>query len=172
MQQKRRDRRSIMTHADLQAVRAQAAARRAAAPSSTTAAPSFPDRCADLVAQTVGSWRFILIQSGLLIGWIVFNVASSSRVDPYPFILLNLLLSFQAAYTAPIIMMSQNRLSDSDRTRAIADFEINTKAELEIETLHHKLDLLREQERAALAAAVDRLTRLLEARGAPNSASD
>jgi uncharacterized membrane protein len=156
-----------MTNANLQALRAQAAARRAAPPPLPAAAPRFADRCADWVAQTVGSWRFILVQSGLLIGWIVFNVVSSSRVDPYPFILLNLLLSFQAAYTAPIIMMSQNRLSDSDRARAIADFDINTKAELEIETLHHKIDLLREQELAALAAAVERLTRLLEDRRAP-----
>jgi uncharacterized membrane protein len=156
----------FMTHADLLTLRAQAAARRAAPPPGVSAPPSFADRCADLVAETVGSWRFIIIQSGLLIAWIAFNIVSPSRVDPYPFILLNLLLSFQAAYTAPIIMMSQNRLSDSDRARAIADYEINTKAELEIETLHHKLDLLREQELASLAAAVERLTRLLEDREA------
>lgn len=122
------------------------------------------DRLADALTSAVGSWRFIIIQSALLIAWLVFNVVSGSRVDPYPFILLNLLLSFQAAYTAPIIMMSQNRLSDIDRKRSIDDFEVNCKAELEIETLHEKLDLLREREIAQLTAAVDRLTRLLEAK--------
>lgn len=125
---------------------------------------SFADQAADAVAATVGSWRFILVQSTLLVGWLVFNSVSADRVDPYPFILLNLLLSFQAAYTAPIIMMSQNRQAEIDRRRSIDDFEINQKAELEIETLHQKIDLLREQEIAALAKAVDRLTALLEER--------
>jgi uncharacterized membrane protein len=101
----------------------------------------------------------------MLIGWLVFNVVSSNRVDPYPFVLLNLLLSFQAAYTAPIIMMSQNRQGEIDRKRSIDDFDVNCKAEVEIETLHHKIDLLREQEIASLTAAVDRLTKMLEARG-------
>jgi len=122
----------------------------------------FADRAADAVTSLVGSWRFIIVQSGLLAAWIVFNAISAARVDPYPFILLNLLLSFQAAYTAPIIMMSQNRQAEIDRQRSIQDFEINQKAELEIETLHQKIDLLREQEIAALTAAVERLTRLLE----------
>lgn len=130
---------------------------------------TFADRAADAVAATVGSWRFIVIQSTLLLGWLAFNSVSAQRVDPYPFILLNLILSFQAAYTAPIIMMSQNRQSEIDRRRSIDDFEINTKAELEIETLHHKIDLLREQEIAALTRAVDRLTALLEQeRGGPD----
>jgi uncharacterized membrane protein len=124
---------------------------------------TFGDSAADFVAATVGSWRFILVQTALLIAWIVFNAASGRPVDPYPFILLNLMLSFQAAYTAPIIMMSQNRQADIDRQRSIEDYDINRKAELEIETLHEKIDLLREQEIAALTAAVDRLTRMLEA---------
>lgn len=123
-------------------------------------------RAADAVAGLVGSWRFIAIQSAMLGAWIVFNALSPDRVDPYPFILLNLLLSFQAAYTAPIIMMSQNRQAEIDRTRAIEDYDINCKAELEIETLHQKIDLLREQEIAALAASIERLTRLLEERSA------
>ncbi len=125
---------------------------------------SFADKASDWVADTVGSWRFILVQSTLLIAWIVFNATNPGRVDPYPFILLNLMLSFQAAYTAPMIMMSQNRQSQIDRRRAIDDYDINRKAELEIETLHQKVDLLREQEIAALIAAVERLTKLLEAR--------
>ncbi|MEQ1707243.1 MAG: DUF1003 domain-containing protein [Terricaulis sp.] len=124
----------------------------------------FGEKAADLVVAIVGSWRFILIQSGLLCAWIVYNAVAGAQFDPYPFILLNLVLSFQAAYTAPIIMMSQNRLADIDRRRSIDDYEINQKAELEIETLHEKIDLLREREIAALAAAVERLTRMLEAK--------
>lgn len=133
-------------------------------PVTTETGTTFAERAADLIAATVGSWPFILIQSALLGGWLIFNSLSSARVDPYPFILLNLLLSFQAAYTAPIIMMSQNRLSEVDRRRSIDDFEINRKAELEIETLHEKIDLLREQEIARLTLAVANLTRLLEER--------
>ena len=127
-------------------------------------ASTLGQRMADTVATWVGSWRFVIIQSSLLAAWIVFNAMSSQRVDPYPFVLLNLLLSFQAAYTAPIIMMSQNRQGEIDRKRAIDDFDINCKAEVEIETLHAKIDMMREQEIAQLTAAVDRLTRLLEAR--------
>ncbi len=134
------------------------------APPEITAPKSFADHAADLVADTVGSWRFIIIQSTLLLGWLAFNALSAARVDPYPFILLNLMLSFQAAYTAPIIMMSQNRQAEIDRRRSIEDYDINYKAELEIETLHQKIDLLREQEIAALTAAVERLTRVLESK--------
>ena len=109
------------------------------------------ERLSDLVAATVGSWRFILIQSGLLVAWLIANAAFGSNAwDPYPFILLNLMLSFQAAYTAPIIMMSQNRQSDIDRVRSIADYQVNIRAEAEISLLHEKLDLLREQQVAEL----------------------
>jgi uncharacterized membrane protein len=153
-----------MAHDDLLSrMRARAAQRRADKPPITEPS-SLADRLADSLTATIGSWRFILIQSALLIAWLAFNALSTDRVDPYPFILLNLLLSFQAAYTAPIIMMSQNRLADSDRQRSIQDYEVNCKAEVEIETLHQKIDLLREQEIASLTAAVDRLTRLLEAK--------
>lgn len=124
----------------------------------------FGEKAADWVAATVGSWRFILIQSLLLSAWIAYNAVAGRPFDPFPFILLNLVLSFQAAYTAPVIMMSQNRQAEIDRTRSIDDFEINQKAELEIETLHQKIDLLREREIAALAASVDRLTRMLESK--------
>ncbi len=147
------------SHENLEARRAAALMRRQQA---LHGGKTFADRAADTVAATVGSWRFIVIQSTLLIGWLVFNSVSAQRVDPYPYILLNLMLSFQAAYTAPIIMMSQNRQSEVDRRRSIDDFEINVKAELEIETLHQKIDLLREQEIAALTRAVDRLTAMLE----------
>jgi uncharacterized membrane protein len=148
----------------LSALRAKAHERKARG--SPEAARSWGESAADAVASVVGSWRFVMIKSAVLIAWLLFNVVSTDRVDPYPFILLNLLLSFQAAYTAPIIMMSQNRQSEIDRRRGIEDFDINCKAELEIETLHQKIDLLREQEIARLTAAVDRLTALLEERGA------
>ena len=119
-------------------------------------------RVADAVATLVGSWRFIIIQSLLLALWIAFNVvAYAQRWDPYPFILLNLLLSFQAAYTAPLIMMSQNRQAAIDRRNAAHDYDINIKAELEIETLHEKIDLLREQEIVELTRLLrEMLTRL------------
>ena len=122
-------------------------------------APTAGGRIADRVAATVGSWRFILIQSALLAIWIALNaVAFMQHWDPYPFILLNLILSFQAAYTAPIIMMSQNRQSEIDRRQAEHDYHINVKAELEIELLHAKVDALREQEIAQLIAIIQRLS--------------
>lgn len=119
---------------------------------------------ADGVAGLVGSWRFIIVQSAALVLWIAANVVGWFHAwDPYPFILLNLALSFQAAYTAPIIMMSQNRQSDVDRQRATQDYDVNLKAELEIELLHHKIDLLREQEIAQLTRMVEDLTTALAA---------
>lgn len=114
---------------------------------------------ADFVAKMVGSWRFIIIQSIILAIWIVLNVvAYVNHWDPYPFILLNLALSFQAAYAAPIIMMSQNRQSEIDRRNAEHDYQINVKAELEIELLHNKIDALREQEIVKLISIIQTLT--------------
>lgn len=121
-------------------------------------------RIADDVAAMMGSWTFIIIQSGLLFVWIALNITAYVRQwDPYPFILLNLALSFQAAYAAPFIMMSQNRQQDIDRQQAESDYQVNIKAELEIELLHEKIDELRGKEVLALTEAVERLTRLLEA---------
>ncbi|WP_017302349.1 DUF1003 domain-containing protein [Nodosilinea nodulosa] len=92
------------------------------------------DRISDKVAAVMGSWPFIIIQSILLACWVGLNVAAFIKHwDPYPFILLNLMLSFQAAYAAPIIMMSQNRQASIDRQDAQHDYEINMKAELERE---------------------------------------
>ncbi len=117
---------------------------------------------ADFVAATVGSWRFIIIQSVILGIWIILNIVGFIAAwDPYPFILLNLVLSFQAAYAAPIIMMSQNRQGEIDRRHAEHDYRINVKAELEIELLHDKIDLLREQEIAQLTNIIQRLTQHL-----------
>ncbi|GAB4549634.1 MAG: hypothetical protein Tsb0014_44290 [Pleurocapsa sp.] len=109
------------------------------------------ERVADRVAEVMGSWRFIIIQSIILAIWVTLNiVAFIKHWDPYPFILLNLMLSFQAAYAAPIIMMSQNRQSAIDRQDAKHDYEVNLKSELEIELLHDKMNLLRESEIVAL----------------------
>ena len=119
-------------------------------------------KIADVVAATMGSWRFIIIQSIILLFWIALNVtAFIQQWDPYPFILLNLALSFQAAYAAPFIMMSQNRQQDIDRKSAESDFQVNVKAELEIELLHQKIDQLRETEVVQLSLAVKDLAALL-----------
>lgn len=106
---------------------------------------SFGQRVADRFAQIIGSWRFIIIQSALLAAWIALNVtAYVYRWDPYPFILLNLAMSFQAAYAAPILMMSQNRQAEKDHLQAKNDYEVNLKAELEIMQLHEKFNELRD----------------------------
>jgi CRP/FNR family transcriptional regulator, cyclic AMP receptor protein len=98
-------------------------------------------RVADAVADTMGSWRFIIIQSTVLGIWIVLNVTAwIQRWDPYPFILLNLALSFQAAYAAPFIMMSQNRQAAKDRLGNEIDHQVNAKAELEVGLLLQRLD--------------------------------
>ncbi|MDO8388496.1 MAG: DUF1003 domain-containing protein [Polaromonas sp.] len=129
-------------------------------------APTLPtrgQRLADGVAATIGSWRFIIFQSTAIALWITGNVLTGRGAwDPYPFILLNLLLSFQAAYTAPAIMMSQNRQSETDRRHAENDYEINVKAELEIELLHEKIDLMKDQELLALTEAVRDLSAQLK----------
>jgi uncharacterized membrane protein len=98
-------------------------------------------RVADGVAATMGSWRFIIIQSALLAVWIILNLIGWLRHwDPYPFILLNLVLSFQAAYAAPIIMMSQNRQAEKDRIAAQHDYDVNVKAEEEIKAILNHLE--------------------------------
>ena len=120
-------------------------------------------RIADAVATVMGSWTFIIVQSAILFVWITVNLVGAMRSwDPYPFILLNLALSFQAAYAAPVIMMSQNRQQDIDRKAAENDYRINVKAELEIELLHEKVDQLREREVLKVTEAVKMLTELLE----------
>lgn len=98
-------------------------------------------RIADRFATVMGSWTFIIIQSIILAVWVVINIfAYVYRWDPYPFILLNLALSFQAAYAAPIIMMSQNRQSAKDRLDAENDYHINVKAEEEVKAIMHHLE--------------------------------
>jgi uncharacterized membrane protein len=98
-------------------------------------------RIADGLATVMGSWAFIIVQSVLLAVWISLNVAAYiNHWDPYPFILLNLALSFQAAYAAPIIMMSQNRLAAKDRLMAEQDYVVNCKAEEEVKSIMAHLE--------------------------------
>lgn len=112
---------------------------------------TFGQRLADKVASFGGSWTFIFIFFSFLIGWMIINIAFLTKkpFDPYPFILLNLILSCLAAVQAPVIMMSQNRQEDKDRKRAKNDYMINLKSELEIRLLHEKIDhlLVYQQER-------------------------
>src|SRR6266478_4090236 len=98
-------------------------------------------RASDAFASAVGSWTFIIVQSIILAFWITLNaIAWIEHWDPYPFILLNLALSFQAAYAAPIIMMSQNRQALKDRLAAEEDYRINSKAEEELEAVMKHLE--------------------------------
>lgn len=144
--------------------------RRIARTEQGAAPPAIPltagQRIADTVASTMGSWKFIIIQTTILFFWIALNITAwIEHWDPYPFILLNLALSFQAAYAAPFIMMSQNRQQDIDRLAAEHDYQVNIKAELEIESLHEKLDQLRETEVLYLTKAVRELAELLNRSG-------
>jgi uncharacterized membrane protein len=98
-------------------------------------------RISDAVARVVGSWRFVIIQSTILILWLLWNSFTTPRTefDPYPYILLNLVLSFQAAYTAPLIMMSQNRQAEVDRKVLHGDFEVDKKTHELITQIHKKI---------------------------------
>ena len=109
---------------------------------------TFGERLSDHIAEFGGSWKFLITFGAVLIGWIALNalVLFNRGFDPFPFILLNLILSCLAAVQAPIIMMSQNRAEARDRLRAENDYKVNLKAELEIRHLHEKIDhLLRRQ---------------------------
>ena len=105
---------------------------------------TFGQRIADNVASFGGSWTFIIIFIAFLLGWIAVNILllANKGWDPYPFILLNLILSCVAALQAPVIMMSQNRQGEKDRDKAQNDYMINLKSELEIRMLHEKIDHL------------------------------
>ncbi len=117
---------------------------------------SFGQRLADNVANGMGSWRFIIYQTIIVAVWVVLNfIAFAYHWDPYPFILLNLLFSTQAAYAAPIIMMAQNRQNDRDRMQAQADYETNLEAKKEIEQLQIKLNSIEVDK-------LDKIIRILE----------
>jgi uncharacterized membrane protein len=113
---------------------------------------NFGQRLADSVAAGMGSWRFIIIQTLIVALWMALNVvAFVDHWDPYPYILLNLLFSTQAAYAAPIIMMAQNRQNERDRAQANEDFRTNVEAKKEIEELQLRLN----------AIEVDKLDKIL-----------
>jgi len=122
---------------------------------------TFGQRAADWTTNIMGSWRFIIVQSLMLIVWVVLNVVAwTKHWDPYPFILMNLVMSLQAAYTAPIIMMSQNRQAMRDRLEAHNDYLVNQKAEEEVRAI---LDHLAAQDQAL--AQTHELLLALQAQG-------
>lgn len=117
---------------------------------------SFGDRVADRVAAFGGSWSFIILFAAVILGWVAANVWIMVRpADPYPFVFLNLILSMVAAIQAPVIMMSQNRQAAKDRLAAAHDYEVNLKAELEIMSLHEKVDDIRMRQLEALFARLE-----------------
>jgi uncharacterized membrane protein len=117
---------------------------------------TFGDRIADAVANGMGSWKFIIWQTVIVIIWMALNVVGFVRHwDVYPFILLNLIFSTQAAYAAPIIMMSQNRQNKRDREQAQNDYQTNTEAKLEIEALQIHLNKLETEK-------LDKILQMLE----------
>ena len=131
---------------------------------------TFGARLSDRIATFGGSWTFIIIFLTTLLAWVVLNTVflrSGNRAfDPYPYILLNLFLSMIASLQAPIIMMSQNRQAARDRLDASHDYEVNLRAEVEIRSLHDKLDLLRESQWAELVAMQqEQIMMLKEAQG-------
>lgn len=102
---------------------------------------TFGQRIADSISNGMGSWTFIIIQTIFVLGWMACNlIGYLMHWDPYPFILLNLLFSTQAAYAAPIIMMSQKRQNERDRLQAMDDYQTNLEAKLEIEELQRRLN--------------------------------
>ncbi len=126
---------------------------------------TFGQSLADKVAAFGGSWTFISIFAAVLVIWIFLNsfvlIRYSKSFDPYPYILLNLFLSMIAAVQAPIILMSQNRQAYKDRLSAEHDYEVNLKSELEIMTLHEKMDLLREKQWGELISIQQEQLRIL-----------
>jgi uncharacterized membrane protein len=118
----------------------------------------FGSRLADTVAKGMGSWRFIIIQTVFVIVWMGLNlVGYAYHWDAYPFILLNLVFSTQAAYAAPIIMMSQNRQSERDRIQAQSDYQTNIDAKLEIEALTIKLDKIETEKLDKIIAMLEEM---------------
>jgi uncharacterized membrane protein len=104
-------------------------------------------KASDRIVAIIGSWKFILIQSVVLTLWIIANVVAwINHWDPYPFILLNLALSFQAAYAAPIILMSQNRAAEKDREKSLQDLATDKKAEREIEEIQVQLKRMEQEQ--------------------------
>jgi uncharacterized membrane protein len=124
---------------------------------------TFGEWLADRVAEFGGSWTFISLFGAILVFWALINtvVLLTNAFDPFPFIFLNLMLSMLAAVQAPIILMSQNRQSAKDRITAQHDYEVNLKAELEIMSLHEKIDQLRDEQLMKVLAKQDEHIKLL-----------
>jgi uncharacterized membrane protein len=124
------------------------------------------ERAADRIATFGGSWVFLGLFGLVLVAWVVLNAVvlrgPERAFDPYPFILLNLVLSMLAAMQAPIIMMSQNRQAAKDRLDAAHDYEVNLKSEIEIRSLHEKFDLLRQEKWMELVLQQQQQIQLLE----------
>ena len=130
---------------------------------------TFGEHISDRISTFGGSWKFIGLFSLILAGWIIFNATSIQRApfDPFPYILLNLILSCLAAIQAPVIMMSQNRQEARDRLRSQSDYKINLKAELEIRQLHEKLDHLISHQWDRLLEIQDIQTEIMSELSAP-----
>jgi len=117
---------------------------------------TFGEKTSDKITEVIGSWQFIIIQSCFLMIWIIVNISAwINHWDPYPFILLNLALSFQAAYAAPIIMMSQNRSATMDRKKAEADLATDRRAERRIIAIQKQLNRLENNKLAKIHQAVE-----------------
>ncbi len=118
---------------------------------------TFGQKAADKLANFAGSWVFIIGFSTIIIIWIIINTRFLQKpFDPYPFILLNLLLSCVASVQAPLIMMSQNRQEEKDRQRSENDYRVNLKTEIIIEDLHQKLDIVIENQNKILSSINDK----------------
>ena len=162
-------------HGELNALEAQVAASIARADTISTDVAadyaedrSFGERAADRVASFGGSWTFIGVFAFVLFGWMGLNVAlAAGAFDPYPFILLNLVLSCLAAVQAPIIMMSQKRQEAKDRLRSESDYRVNLKAELEIRHLHEKIDHLLSHQWQRLAEIQQMQIEIMQDRAPP-----
>ena len=135
---------------------------------------TFGQRVADRVATFGGSWTFIGLFLLFMLLWMIWNTESSKHWDPFPFILLNLVLSCLAAMQAPVIMMSQNRQAAKDRIMATNDYEVNLRTEMDLAKLHVRFDELREQQWAELVEMqrrqIELLERLLSDRGQAGTA--
>ncbi|MDL2356768.1 MAG: DUF1003 domain-containing protein [Pseudomonadota bacterium] len=157
-----------LQEASHQSVAQHIAARRSITRSQLAAEPdaAFGQRAADAVAKFGGSWTFIMLFAAVLVVWVLLNSWLLARnggkgFDPYPYILLNLFLSMLASIQAPVILMSQNRQGERDRLDARNDYEINLKAELEIMSLHEKMDALKVRQWEELIALQQEQIRLL-----------
>jgi uncharacterized membrane protein len=125
-------------------------------------------RAADKVTEVMGSWKFIFLQSGLIFAWILYNLFAKEgfKFDEYPFILLNLMMSFQAAYAAPMIMMSAKREAEIDRLRQIEDFKIDRSAKQKIEEIQIQIANLKQhldgENHSNLSEAIENLENIQE----------